>query len=135
MDFIDRIRELGARIPDRLQHIHTEEATKIAFVQPFIRALGYDVNDPTEVVPELTADVADRKGEKVDYAIFKDGKPIILVECKWSGTSLDKVDSSQLERYFMVTEARLGVLTNGLVYRFYSDLEKPNLMDKRPSWS
>ena len=132
MDFIDRIRELGARIPDRLQHIQTEEATKIAFVQPFIRALGYDVNDPTEVVPEMTADVADRKGEKVDYAIFKDGKPIILIECKWSGTSLDKADVSQLERYFMVTEARLGVLTNGLVYRFYSDLEKPNLMDKIP---
>lgn len=132
MDFIDRIRALAAQIPDRLQHIQTEEATKIAFVQPFIRALGYDVNDPTEVVPELTADVAGKKGEKVDYAIFKDGKPIILIECKWSGASLNKVDASQLERYFMVTEARLGVLTNGLVYRFYSDLEKPNLMDKRP---
>ena len=132
MDFIDRIRELGGRIPDRLQHVRTEEATKITFVQPFIRALGYDVNDPTAVVPEFTADVADRKGEKVDYAIFKDGKPIILIECKRSGIDLDKVDASQLERYFMVTESRLGILTNGVVYRFYSDLEKPNLMDKKP---
>ena len=82
MDLIDRIQELGSRIPESMQHIQTEEATKVAYIQPFIRALGYDVNDPTEVVPELTADVADRKGEKVDYAIFKDGKPIILIECK-----------------------------------------------------
>ena len=129
MDFIDRIRELGSRIPDGLQHTQTEEATKIAFIQPFIRALGYDVNDPTEVVPELTADIEERRGEKVDYAIFKDGKPIILIECKWSGISLDKVDAGQLRRYFQVTESRLGVLTNGVVYRFFSDLEKPNIMD------
>ena len=132
MDFIDRIRELGSRIPDRMQHIQTEEATQIAFVQPFIRALGYDVNDPTEVVPELTADVADRKGEKVDYAIIKDGKPIILMECKWCGTDLDRVDTGQLQRYFAVTDARLAVMTNGVVYRFFSDLDKPNIMDKRP---
>ena len=131
MDFIDRIRELGSRIPDRLQHIQTEEATKIAFIQPFIRALGYDVNDPTEVVPELTADIEEKKGEKVDYAIFKDGKPIILIECKWSGINLDKVDAGQLRRYFSVTESRLGVLTNGVVYRFFSDLEKPNIMDSK----
>ena len=131
MDFIDRIRELGSRIPDRLQHIQTEEATKIAFVQPFIRALGYDVNDPTEVVPELTADIEEKKGEKVDYAIFKDGKPIILIECKWSGINLDKVDAGQLRRYFSVTESRLGVLTNGVAYRFFSDLEKPNIMDSK----
>ena len=131
MDFIDRIRELGSRIPDRLQHIQTEEATKIAFIQPFIRALGYDVNDPTEVVPELTADIEKKKGEKVDYAIFKDGTPIILIECKWSGIDLDRVDASQLRRYFSVTESRLGILTNGVVYRFFSDLEKPNIMDSK----
>ncbi|MCE2404843.1 MAG: type I restriction enzyme HsdR N-terminal domain-containing protein [Dehalococcoidia bacterium] len=132
MDFIDRIRELGSRIGDRLQHIQTEEATKIAFVQPFIRALGYDVNDPTEVVPELAADIEERKGEKVDYAILKDGTPIILIECKWSGIDLDKVDAGQLRRYFSVTESRLAILTNGVVYRFYSDLEKPNIMDSKP---
>ena len=131
MDFIDRIRELGSRIPDRLQHIQTEEATKIAFIQPFIRALGYDVNDPTEVVPELTADIEEKKGEKVDYAIFKDGRPIILIECKWSGINLDRVDAGQLRRYFSVTESRLGILTNGVVYRFFSDLEKPNIMDSK----
>lgn len=133
MDLIDRIQELGSRIPESMQHIQTEEATKVAYIQPFIRALGYDVNDPTEVVPELTADVADRKGEKVDYAIFKDGKPIILIECKWCGTDIDKIDTGQMQRYFTVTtEVRLAVITNGIIYRFYSDLDKPNIMDSRP---
>ena len=75
MDFIDRIRELGSRIPDRMQHIKTEEATKIAFVQPFIRALGYDVNDPTEVVPELTADVANRKGRRLTTESLRMARP------------------------------------------------------------
>ncbi len=133
MDLIDRIQELGSRIPESMQHIQTEEATKVAFIQPFIRALGYDVNNPTEVVPELTADVADRKGEKVDYAIFKDGKPIILIECKWCGTDIDKIDTGQMQRYFTVTtEVRLAIITNGIIYRFYSDLDKPNIMDSRP---
>ncbi|HBL43185.1 MAG TPA: restriction endonuclease, partial [Planctomycetaceae bacterium] len=80
----------------------TEEATKNAFVMPFISALGYDVFNPLEVIPEFTSDVGIKKGEKVDYAITKDEKIIILVECKWSGADLDKVHASQLYRYFSV---------------------------------
>ena len=99
---------------------------------PFINALGYNVFDPTEVVPEFTADVGTKKGEKVDYAIMRDGAPIILFECKWSGCNLDEIHASQLYRYFSVTPARFGVLTNGLQYRFFSDLEEPNKMDARP---
>ncbi len=82
MDFIDRINEISARIPKQIDHIQTEEATKNAFVMPFISALGYDVFNPMEVVPEFIADVGPKKGEKVDYAIFQDGKPAILFECK-----------------------------------------------------
>ncbi|MHC1631036.1 MAG: type I restriction endonuclease, partial [Methanotrichaceae archaeon] len=96
-----------------------------------INALEYNIFDPTEVVPEFTADVGTKKGEKVDYAILMDGKPIILFECKCSGTDLDSVYSSQLYRYFSVTEARFAVLTNGIIYRFYSDLDKPNKMDEK----
>lgn len=132
MDFIDKIRELSARIPKQLEHIQTEEATKNAFVMPFIGALGYDVFDPTEVTPELNADIGTKKGEKVDYAILKDGKPIILFECKWHGCDLSKEHASQLYRYFSVTTARFAVLTNGIVYWFYTDLEEPNKMDSRP---
>ena len=132
MDFIDKIRELTVRIPKQLDYIQTEEATKNALIMPFISALGYNVFDPTEVTPELNADVGIKKGEKVDYAILKDGKPVILFECKHHAADLGKVHASQLYRYFSVTEARFGVLTNGLIYWFYTDLEAPNKMDGKP---
>jgi len=99
---------------------------------PFIRALGYDIFDPTEVIPEFTADHGVKKEEKVDYAIVKDGNPVILFECKSANTSIDHAHLSQLYRYFSVTTARIGVLTNGTTYYFYSDLEEPNKMDSRP---
>ena len=132
MDFIDNIRDLSGRIQKQAGGIQTEEATKNAFVMPFISALGYNVFDPTEVTPELVADVGTKKGEKVDYAILVNGKPIILFECKWCGGNLDNENASQLYRYFSVTEARFGVLTNGIIYRFFSDLENQNVMDAKP---
>jgi len=132
MDFIDHLRVLAARISNTRAIIQTEEATKIAMVMPFIQILGYNVFDPTEVTPELVADVGTKKGEKVDYAILRDGKPIILFECKKAGADLHINHASQLFRYFHVTAARFGVLTNGLVYRFFTDLEQPNKMDEKP---
>ncbi|HEX9652700.1 MAG TPA: type I restriction endonuclease [bacterium] len=132
MDFTDKIQELAAKVPKQLSHITTEEATKSALVMPFINALGYNVFDPTEVVPEFTADIGIKKGEKVDYALFIDGKLIMLFECKWCSTNLNDVHSSQLFRYFSATDARIAVLTNGVIYRFYTDLEQPNRMDSKP---
>jgi predicted type IV restriction endonuclease len=132
MDFVDRIEALAQRIPQQLDHIRTEEATKNALVLPFINTLGYNVFDPTEVVPEFTADVGIKKGERVDYAIFQEGKPIILFECKPYGTNLATAHASQLYRYFTVTDAPIAVLTNGTQYNFYSDLEQPNRMDSKP---
>jgi hypothetical protein len=132
MDFIDRIRELSARIPKQLEYIQTEEATKNALIMPFIAALGYNVFDPTEVTPELNADIGIKKGEKVDYAILRDGKPIMLFECKHHTADLGKVHASQLYRYFSVTEARFGVLTNGIVYWFFTDLDAANKLDAKP---
>jgi len=132
MDLIDQLRTLASRIVLTKNMVSTEEATKNAMVMPFIQALGYNVFDPTEVTPELVADIGTKKGEKVDYAILKDGKPIILFECKKSGGDLSINHAGQLFRYFHVTEARFGVLTNGLVYRFFTDLEQPNKMDEKP---
>lgn len=132
MDFIDKVSELSARIPKQIELIQTEEATKHALVMPFISALGYNVFDPTEVTPELCADIGTKKGEKVDYAILKDSKPIILMECKAVNSDLNKAHASQLYRYFSVTDARFGVLTNGIAYWFYTDLEAPNKMDSKP---
>lgn len=132
MDFIDQLRALATRITNTKDLIQTEEATKNAMVMPFIQSLGYNVFDPLEVTPELVADVGTKKGEKVDYAILKDGKPIILFECKKCGADLNINHASQLFRYFHVTEARFGVLTNGITYRFFTDLEQPNKMDEKP---
>ncbi len=132
MDLVDKIKELASRIPKQLEHIKTEEATKNAFVMPFINALGYDVFNPLEVVPEFTADVGTKKGEKVDYAIKKDDSIVMLIECKWCGCDIAKEHPTQLYRYFSVTESRFGILTNGIVYRFFSDIEEKNKMDLKP---
>ncbi|MCO6434690.1 type I restriction endonuclease [Nitrosomonas nitrosa] len=132
MDLIDQLKELSLRIKKIKDTIQTEEATKTALVMPFIQILGYNVFDPTEVTPELIADVGTKKGEKVDYAILMNGKPIILFECKKSGGDLSINHASQLFRYFHVTEARFAVLTNGVTYRFFTDLEQPNRMDEKP---
>lgn len=124
MDFKDQIKQLSDRIEKLKDNLQTEEATKNALIMPFIQALGYDVFNPTEVVPEFTCDIGTKKGEKIDYAIFKDGKPIILIECKHWAQDLDLHDN-QLLRYFHVSNAKFGLLTNGRIYRFYTDLEKP----------
>lgn len=132
MDFVEQLQALSNKTERLCPLLETEEATKNALVLPFINILGYDIFDPTEVVPEFVADVGIKKGEKVDYAIKKDGKIIMLIECKHCGGDLSLNHASQLFRYFAVTDARIAVLTNGLVYRFYTDLEAPNKMDERP---
>lgn len=132
MDFIDRVRALAVAAEKQRPFLHTEEATKHALVLPFIQTLGYDIFNPTEVTPELTADVGLKKGEKVDYAILREGEPMILFECKCVDCNLEGQQASQLYRYFSVTAARFGVLTNGVVYRFFSDIEEPNKMDPKP---
>lgn len=131
MDFKDQIMQLALRVEKMLPQIQTEEATKNALVMPFIQILGFDVFNPFEVNPEFIADIGIKKGEKVDYAIMKDGEPIIIIECKHH---LEKLDphNSQLFRYFHVCSAKFGLLTNGLVYRFYTDLNDPNKMDEKP---
>jgi hypothetical protein len=132
MDFVEQLQALAIKTEKLCSLLQTEEATKNALVMPFINLLGYDIFDPTEVIPEFVADVGIKKGEKVDYAIKKDGKLIMLFEAKHCGGDLSIKHASQLFRYFAVTEARIAVLTNGLVYRFFTDLEAPNKMDEKP---
>lgn len=131
MDFKDQIKQLADRVVKLKNNINTEEATKNAFVMPFLQCLGYDVFNPLEVIPEFICDVGIKKGEKIDYAIVRDGEPCILLECKHWGQSLNFHDG-QLLRYFHVSPAKFSILTNGIVYRFYSDLVTPNKMDDKP---
>jgi len=131
MDFKDLIKQIGDRVLKLKDQIHTEEATKNAFIMPFLQALGYDVFNPLEVVPEFISDIGLKKGEKIDYAIFKDGAPTILIECKHWAQNLS-IHDGQLLRYFHVSKAKFGLLTNGIIYRFYSDLVDANKMDEKP---
>lgn len=131
MEFMDTIRQLSQRILSLKDSIQTEEATKTSFVLPFFQSLGYDIFNPMEFCPEYTADVGVKKGEKVDYAIIINNEPIILIECKSCNETLDK-HGSQLFRYFSTSSAKFGILTNGIVYRFYTDLDETNKMDLVP---
>ena len=131
MDFKDELKIFATRIEALKDSVQTEEATKMSLIIPFFQLLGYYVFNPTEFCPEFTADVGIKKGEKVDYAILLGGDPIILIEAKSSNKKLDK-HSSQLFRYFVTTSAKFAILTNGIIYRFYTDLEEPNKMDKEP---
>lgn len=131
MDFKDSIKQISERVYKLKENLPTEEATKNALILPFLATLGYDVFNPLEVLPEMNCDIGTKKGEKIDYAILKEGEPIILIECKHWQQDLNLHDN-QLLRYFNVSKAKFGVLTNGILYRFYTDLEKPNVMDEKP---
>ncbi|MDQ3577927.1 MAG: type I restriction endonuclease [Actinomycetota bacterium] len=133
MDIAERAQTLALKIRKHKAGIETEEATKNAFVMPFISlVLGYDVFNPAEVIPEFTADVGTKKGEKIDYAIVHNGRVEVLVEAKKINDPLRIEHASQLFRYFSVTNARIAILTNGEVYQFYTDLDAPNRMDAKP---
>lgn len=132
MDFSASARELSDRITRLAPNIKTEEATKTSLIMPFFSMLGYDVFNPLEFCPEYIADFGIKKGEKVDYAILdQEGKPVILIECKSCDQKLEK-HGSQLFRYFGVTTAKFAILTNGIIYQFFTDLDETNKMDTRP---
>ena len=131
MELQNKLKALAEKIVQMKDKIGTEEATKNAFIMPFINILGYDIFNPTEVIPEFTADLGLKKGEKVDYAIFQNGEPILIIECKNWKEDLN-IHNSQLFRYFHVTKTRFALLTNGIDYKFYSDLEESNKMDDKP---
>lgn len=135
MDF-DKIHNIASRIPNKIDKISNEDAAKMAFVQPFIIALGYDIFDPEEVIPEYPIFESGKKNEYADYAILSDGEPIILIECKWNEkdiTDLSNMDFHiQLNKYYNQSPAKFGILTNGIIYKFFSDLDEKNKMDKLP---
>ncbi len=131
MDLIDELKQFSIRVKKKKDRIKTEGATKTSLVLPFFQILGYNIFNPNEFISEFTADIGIKKGEKVDYAIIENGKPIILVEVKPCNEKLKK-HTSQLFRYFGTTSSKFSILTNGIIYKFYTDLENPNVMDKQP---
>lgn len=133
MELIDKFKALGMKSKKMAENLTNEEITKTALIMPFIQLLGYDVFDPSEVEPEFQAQAGVKKDQRVDYALCKDGNPIVLIEAKAYGASLDKDQLDQLKRYFpFVKTARVGILTDGNRYRFFTDLEVDNVMDDSP---
>lgn len=132
MAFKDELQKLSVQVKERMVHISNEEMTKQALIIPFVQMLGFDVFNPIEVRPEYSADFGKKKGEKVDYALFKDNEPIIFIEAKAVNENLNNHDA-QLSRYFnSATEVKLAILTNGVEYRFFTDLNANNVMDDTP---
>lgn len=113
--------------------IKSEEATKQSMILPFLQILGYDIFDPEEVIPEVSCDISG-KGDKIDYVISINGKHEILIECKECHLKLSN-HISQLRKYFVASDARFAILTNGIKYLFFSDHDKENIMDEKPFYS
>ena len=129
---IEELRILASRASEIKEYIESEEGSKTSLVLPMLGILGYDVFNPKHLMAELTADVGIKRGEKVDYALMSSGKPKLIIECKKIEDKLEESSVSQLFRYFTALRVKFGVLTNGVVYKFYSDLESPNIMDSTP---
>lgn len=131
MEFKEQIKQLGEKVIKLREQVQTEEATKSAFIMPFIQILGYDLFNPVEVVPEFVTDYGAKNVEKVDYAIMKDGNPVLIIECKNHEENLEK-HYTQIHKYFHLTQARFALLTNGVQYNFYADVDTANKMDEKP---
>ena len=127
----DKLLKLQNKIKTISSNLETEESTKTALVLPFIQMLGYDIFDPTQVLPEYNCDIVKNKGEKVDYALLIENKIEIIIECKGFNVDLTP-HRNQLSRYFVSTKANFAILTNGVTYQFYTDLDNKNLMDDYP---
>lgn len=131
MSFADTIRTLAGQIKERRQHVQTEEAGKQALILPFVAALGFDIWNPAEVIPEYKAGWA-KQTEKIDYALLIAKRLSIFVEAKGLNEVLVNYDP-QLAKYFNSTpEVRFCIITNGVQYRFFTDLQEKNLLDKKP---
>jgi hypothetical protein len=131
-DFARHVDQIKLRLP----HVFGKEATKQSLIIPLFQILGYDVWNPLEVQPEYGSDFSKgiKKGqvEKVDYAIKINNEPVIFVECKTPNVELN-IHDGQLARYFNATPSvRVGVLTNGIRIKVFTDLQQPNIMDDKP---
>ena len=132
MGLLDDLRQHVTRVSQQLAYVRNEDQTKTSLILPFIRLLGYDVFDASEVLPEYTADFGTKGGEKIDYVVMREGRPALLIEAKPARTALHAGHASQLYRYYSTMDTRIGILTNGKAYQLFADLNKTNVMDREP---
>ena len=132
MTFEEDLNNFSKNVSAKKRGISTEETTKIALVLPFLRVLGYDVENPQELKAEYSADVGVKKSEKIDLAVCIENEVKMLMECKAANIRLTSNHQEQLYRYFSVSDVKIAVLTNGSVYQFFTDYDSPGRMDENP---
>ena len=129
MSLYDELAKIGQQVKSQLPQMqNNESATVHVSVMPFIRALGYNTQDLSEIYPEYSI----LNMDAVDYAVLRDGEPIMFLEAKKASENLSAKHWKQLFEYFNADKARIGILTNGVEYRFYTDSVKQNIMDEGP---
>lgn len=128
---IEKLKELAEHVRSKKAEATNEESTKTAFIIPFFEILGYAVKDPSEFKPEYDASVGNKKDKRVDYSIRRNGETILIIEAKHHKENLDN-HVAQLFYYYAATPAKFALLTNGIEYRFYADLDKKHVMDLKP---
>ena len=128
-EFRQKLKAFAERAVGLAPRCGNEESTKLFLILPFLSLLGYDDRNPDEVCPEHSADFSEKYKNRVDFAILKDSKPVIAIECKTIGLPL-KDERGQLRSYFNAAPTvKMGVITDGLIYEFYADSDEPNMMD------
>ncbi|MBH8564300.1 restriction endonuclease subunit R [Nostoc sp. CENA67] len=135
MGFTEDIAKLSEHVRNKADKGLNEQATKMALILPFLKAIGYDVFDASEVMPEYVADFATKQPgplKKVDFALAINGNVVMLLEAKACGQKAEAHDG-QLRYYFnSLVATKVGIVTNGIVYRFFTDLRAVHVMDNEP---
>lgn len=95
-----------------------EQDTKAGLIQPILRALGWDVEDPDEVAREFKLR---RQDKPVDYALLLLRNPCLFMEAKGLGKNLnDRKWANQIAGYATQSGVEWVVLTDGDEYRIYN---------------
>lgn len=125
--YVKRVKELAEMVKGN------EQATKQSLIGPFFTMLGYDLTDPRECLPEYKVDFGKGRSSKpIDWAFKNNGTFIFFVEAKEVGGKIAAYDE-QLADYFAKDQnVKLGILTSGAQWRFFTDVVNPNVMDKEP---
>lgn len=123
---IESLKDKIRKYQDRRTRLG-EQNTKASLITPMIQALGWDASDPDEVCHEYKAKSID---SPVDYALCIN-KPILLVEAKGLGESLDdRKWIVQVLSYATVAGVEWCLLTDGNEYRIYNSAAAVNADEK-----
>ncbi len=130
--FREKIMEHTKWVAEKLQThpgiAKSEAQTKNTLIEPLLQCLGYAPKDPEQVTLEVPTEL----GGKIDYVLTGEANIKIAVEAKKAGVKLSEKETNQLRSYFTFSEAVAGILTNGVSYLLFTDLDKTNVMDATP---